>query len=1152
MERTSLLLRIDEEFERAGVIVVAAPAGYGKTSLLEDVGRRWRVLRGKGAVVVRVDCAQRRCVSFMDAYRLRRARGDTRPPRMRPGTGTSSPGFGVAGVPGEPVSQLLWACVDERAPEWADALRCRSAAPPGAPLVIVDNLPAFDGEEDRSRFGDMLRRWVSAGARFVVACVPSHDVSDEFPDALRLSALDLRVSPGEMTLWARELHLPDPPAVLASTAGIPALVDACRSAMPGSALAQSAEICRRSARIISSVLSESATLAVERLEIAMLLLGEGTVGELGDMGVELRPDDLSIVANEYPLFGLDLMRGAFKVVPTDMTSAQGVYMDAALRDAALAGACVSELVSRGEVMRSVALLRLLPDDALAEVLGCNAMSLLDAAVDDIVARGLRYAADGGACSPRASRGLAQLDVFRRDMCGCPLAWSSSVQLAGPPETWSDVRDASWALAHSWEALGPRGLRGDAEEDEELGGSGTGAEGTETGRAGAAPDAGRADVALGAADAGVDVPVFAADRASELRELCVQLTRAAADCDPRAASRARDALLVRLADVSLFSARLLCHHAALCTILALDPDGALAWLAGTSPITLATSVVDSSDASPQTISEALLMADACAARVLMERPSAAEGSQAQLERLRACRAFLEQRRITSAAPLVGVLEALCCLLDGREMEGLAAAEAAMPAFRSSGCLYGQLLCTIVRAYSELARGQAGQAAVSAASARKVATAVRSRPLVDLAGLLESLALWPRRSLAGLDARLLEVTLRESALRPRSSEALVMERALLCCASGDSDGAREALDEAFAFGGAVRMRMLCVVVRASGNLRSRMTELADPSARLELAALARADALPALAGRPRPTAISPVPVEKPLAIRMFGGMSVEMRGRPLGVEQWGRTKSRQLLGVLAMQADRPLQREHIMAAIWPGRDPDTLRSSLYSALTTLRGVLGQKNGGPQLVESVGSVVRLNLELVEVDVLRFETTARDILSRRDAVPDGELFAACSEMDRTYLSGLDSEFDNLGDEGVRRSETLASLFAETMSYGSRRAMASDPSLALWFARCAQRACGHREDVTLAIMRALRALSRLSAALGEYRAFADYERETFGMQPAVELRRERDSIVSELATSGAVAIPPEMLADGAACMAHMERAEEDEGCGYALYRQRG
>ena len=1149
MERTSLLLRIDEEFERAGVVVVAAPAGFGKTSLLEDVGRRWRALRGKGAVVVRVDCSQRRCVSFMDAYRLRRARGDARPPRTRPGADPAPPGLAGACVPGEPVSQLLWACVDERAPEWADALRCRSSVSPGAPLVVVDNLPAFDGEEDRSRFGDTLRRWVAAGARFIVACVPSRDVSNEFPDALRLSALDLRVGQGEMVLWARELHLPDSATVLAATAGVPALVDACRSAMPGSPLAESAEVCRRSARIIASVLSEPATLAVERLETAMLLLGEGTVGELGDMGVELRPDDLAIVANEYPLFGLDLMRGSFKVVPMDMASAQGVYMDAALRDAALAGACVGKLVRRGDVTRAVALLRLLPDDALAEALGCNAMPLLDAAVDDVVARGLRHIADGGVCSPRATRGLAQLDVVRRDVRGCPLVWSSSAELAGPPETWSDVRDAAWALAHSWEALGPRGLRGD--DDESPGDDAAGAEtgGSQAEQAGAEPDAGEARRAAadGAGTPGEPVP----DGAAGLRELCVRLARAAADCDPRAASRARDRLLVRLGDVSLLSARLLCHHAALCTILALDPDGALAWLAGTSSITLATRVVDSPNARPQTISEALLLADACAARVLMECPSASAGTQGQLAHLRACREFLEQRRITSASPLVGVMEALCCLLDGREMEAASAVEAAMPAFRSSGCLYGQLLCTVVRAYSELARGQAGQAAVSAASARKVATAVRSRPLVELAGLLETLALWPRRSLAGLDARLLEVTLRESALRPRSSEALVMERALLCCASGDSDGAREALDEACELGGAVRMRILCVVVRASGNLRSRMTELAAPSARVELAALARADAQPTPAGRPRPTAIPPVPLEKPLVIRMFGGMSVEMHGRPLGMEQWGRTKSRQLLGVLAMQADKPLQREHIMAALWPGKDPNTLRSSLYSALTTLRGVLGQKNGGPQLVESAGSVVRLNLELVEVDVLRLETMARDILSRRDQVPDGELFAACSEMDRAYQSGLDPEFDNLGDEGVRRSETLASLFAETMAYGSRRAMASDPSLALWFARCAQRACGHREDVTLAIMRSLRALSRLSAALGEYRSFADFERETFGMQPAVELRRERDSIISELAVSGSVAIPPEMLADGAACMAHMECAEEDARGGYALYRQR-
>ena len=105
--------------------------------------------------------------------------------------------------------------------------------------------------------------------------------------------------------------------------------------------------------------------------------------------------------------------------------------------------------------------------------------------------------------------------------------------------------------------------------------------------------------------------------------------------------------------------------------------------------------------------------------------------------------------------------------------------------------------------------------------------------------------------------------------------------------------------------------------------------------------------------------------------------------------------------------------------------------------------------------------------------------------------------------------------------------------------------------ARSAQRACGHREDVALAVMRSLRALSRFSAALCEYRSFADFERDTFGMQPPAVLRRERDSIVSELAVSGSLVVPPEVLADGAACMAAMERVDADVAAGYALYRQR-
>ena len=69
VERTSLLLRVDEEFERSGIVILAAPAGFGKTALLEDVARRRRSLRGRGASVVSVDCSQRRCRAFLENCR---------------------------------------------------------------------------------------------------------------------------------------------------------------------------------------------------------------------------------------------------------------------------------------------------------------------------------------------------------------------------------------------------------------------------------------------------------------------------------------------------------------------------------------------------------------------------------------------------------------------------------------------------------------------------------------------------------------------------------------------------------------------------------------------------------------------------------------------------------------------------------------------------------------------------------------------------------------------------------------------------------------------------------------------------------------------------------------------------------------------------
>ena len=75
---------------------------------------------------------------------------------------------------------------------------------------------------------------------------------------------------------------------------------------------------------------------------------------------------------------------------------------------------------------------------------------------------------------------------------------------------------------------------------------------------------------------------------------------------------------------------------------------------------------------------------------------------------------------------------------------------------------------------------------------------------------------------------------------------------------------------------------------------------------------------------------------LRLRLLGGSSVHVAGRPLTTADWGYAKPRELLYLLA--SSPPLSREQIGLALWPELAQSQLRNALHSALRQLRHTLG----------------------------------------------------------------------------------------------------------------------------------------------------------------------------------------------------------------------
>jgi len=122
---------------------------------------------------------------------------------------------------------------------------------------------------------------------------------------------------------------------------------------------------------------------------------------------------------------------------------------------------------------------------------------------------------------------------------------------------------------------------------------------------------------------------------------------------------------------------------------------------------------------------------------------------------------------------------------------------------------------------------------------------------------------------------------------------------------------------------------------------------------------------------PAATAPGP---PARLRLFGTFSLEIGGEAADYQAI-RPRVRNLLYLLALQADRPVHRETIMEALWPGFDPSASARNLYVAVATLRRVLepGVSRGGFRLVQHDGDGYRLALPPGSlIDALAFEAAS------------------------------------------------------------------------------------------------------------------------------------------------------------------------------------
>ena len=100
------------------------------------------------------------------------------------------------------------------------------------------------------------------------------------------------------------------------------------------------------------------------------------------------------------------------------------------------------------------------------------------------------------------------------------------------------------------------------------------------------------------------------------------------------------------------------------------------------------------------------------------------------------------------------------------------------------------------------------------------------------------------------------------------------------------------------------------------------------------------------------------QPPVSLRLFGGVSLERDGRPVG----GRATQRRRIGVLALLATAPTgqaSRDRLIAYLWPDAETDAARHLLAGAVYELRKALGEDS-----IVSRGDELALNPDVVASD--------------------------------------------------------------------------------------------------------------------------------------------------------------------------------------------
>jgi DNA-binding SARP family transcriptional activator len=233
-----------------------------------------------------------------------------------------------------------------------------------------------------------------------------------------------------------------------------------------------------------------------------------------------------------------------------------------------------------------------------------------------------------------------------------------------------------------------------------------------------------------------------------------------------------------------------------------------------------------------------------------------------------------------------------------------------------------------------------------------------------------------------------------------------------------------------------------------------------------------------------------------IQLCGRLKADVEGHHVTPALRGR-QGRVLLAFLALNRNRPVSRDELIAAIWPDDQPVNPSAALRTQLSHLRGALGQ--------DALAGRDTIELRLPEDTWIDVEAAERAIVTAEMALQhedwrDGWIHAHVSLniATRPFLAGFHAPWvnevrDELSETEMRSREAIA---AAGIALGGSELPVAERS-----ARAMIRASPFRETGYLYLMTALAASGNTAEALRTYDGLRKLLSSELGTAPGTEVQ---------------------------------------------------